>query len=300
MTARPGTTSATKLPRLLAPIAWLSFLANVLIIGTGGAVRLTGSGMGCPTWPLCTAESLVPTEELTYHSLIEFGNRTLTGLLVILALAVLILSWRARRQRRDLFVLAIVVLVGIIVQAIMGGIVVWLHLNANLVGLHYVLSVILVCITAAFLVRMKTVPGPRELVVPRTFRLLGRITAVVLAVTVYVGVLTTGAGPHSGDANIQRDGFDASILAHVHAWPGYVLFALTLAMLVWAAMRNLQPRTWLTILLVAQLVQIAVGIYQARTGLPPIAVGVHMVLASLCAAAMTVVIMRFTRPVAAE
>lgn len=300
MTARPGTTSATKLPRLLAPIAWLSFLANVLIIGTGGAVRLTGSGMGCPTWPLCTAESLVPTEELTYHSLIEFGNRTLTGLLVILALAVLVLSWRARRQRRDLFVLAIVVLVGIIVQAIMGGIVVWLHLNANLVGLHYVLSVILVCITAAFLVRMKTVPGPRELVVPRTFRLLGRITAVVLAVTVYVGVLTTGAGPHSGDANIQRDGFDASILAHVHAWPGYVLFALTLAMLVWAAMRNLQPRRWLTILLVAQLVQVAVGIYQARTGLPPIAVGVHMVLASLCAAAMTVVIMRFTRPVAAE
>lgn len=300
MTARPGTTSATKLPRLLAPIAWLSFLANVLIIGTGGAVRLTGSGMGCPTWPLCTAESLVPTEELTYHSLIEFGNRTLTGLLVILALAVLILSWRARRQRRDLFVLAIVVLVGIIVQAIMGGIVVWLHLNANLVGLHYVLSVILVCITAAFLVRMKTVPGPRELVVPRNFRLLGRVTAVVLAVTVYVGVLTTGAGPHSGDANIQRDGFDASILAHVHAWPGYVLFALTLAMLVWAAMRNLQPRRWLTILLVAQLVQVAVGIYQARTGLPPIAVGVHMVLASLCAAAMTVVIMRFTRPVSAE
>lgn len=300
MIARPGTTSATKLPRLLAPIAWLSFLANVLIIGTGGAVRLTGSGMGCPTWPLCTAESLVPTEELTYHSLIEFGNRTLTGLLVILALAVLVLSWRARRQRRDLFVLAIVVLVGIIVQAIMGGIVVWLHLNANLVGLHYVLSVILVCITAAFLVRMKTVPGPRELVVPRTFRLLGRITAVVLAVTVYVGVLTTGAGPHSGDANIQRDGFDASILAHVHAWPGYVLFALTLAMLVWAAMRNLQPRRWLTILLVAQLVQVAVGIYQARTGLPPIAVGVHMVLASLCAAAMTVVILRFTRPVAAK
>lgn len=296
----PAPVTARPLPRLLPAIAWASFLANVVIIGTGGAVRLTGSGLGCPTWPLCTPDSLVPTSELSYHSLIEFGNRTMTGVLGILAVAVLVLVWRLRSERRDLFALAWVVLGGVILQAVVGGVIVWLHLNANLVGFHYVVSLVLVCVTAAFLARMHGAPGRREPAVPRGFMILSHVTSLVLAVTVFIGVLTTGAGPHSGDANIRRDGLDASLLAHVHAWPGYALLGLTLVLTVWAAVQRLRPLGWLMALLAVQAVQIAVGVYQARSGLPPLAVGVHMVLAALTAAAMTVVILRLKRPVGAE
>lgn len=296
MTAEPR--SALPLPRMLPLVAWLSFVANVVIIGTGGAVRLTGSGLGCPTWPLCTPDSLVPTAALSYHSLIEFGNRTMTGVLGILAILVLVLVWRARHERRDLFALAWIVLGGIVLQGVVGGVIVWLHLNANLVGFHYIASLVLVCLTAAFLVRMRTAPGPRESVVPKGFLILAHVTSLVLAVTVFVGVLTTGAGPHSGDDSVQRQGFDASLLAHIHSWPGYALLALTVVLVAWAAIRRLPPLAWTIALLAVQIVQVLVGVYQARNGLPPVAVGVHMVLASLTAAAMTTVILRLKLPVA--
>ena len=122
----------------------------------------------------------------------------------------------------------------------------------------------------------------------------------MVAVTIVVGVLTTGAGPHSGDANIQRDGFDASVLEHVHAVPGYVSLALVIALVVWAARRRLRPLRWSLALLIALLVQIPVGLYQARNGLPPFAVGVHMVFASLVTAALAVAVMRTKRPAAVQ
>ena len=131
--------------------AWLSFLAEVLIIGTGGAVRLTGSGLGCPTWPTCTAESIVNTPEMGIHGFIEFGNRTLTGLVGILAIIVLVFVLKMRRERRDLFVLALVVVLGVVAQALVGGITVLTGLNPFIVGFHYVASVILVAVCAAFL-----------------------------------------------------------------------------------------------------------------------------------------------------
>lgn len=280
------------LPRFLPTLAWASFVANVGIIATGGAVRLTGSGLGCPTWPMCTAESLVPTEEMGIHGVIEFGNRTLTGVLGVLAVLVFLLVWRLRRERRDLFTLAAVVLGGIIAQAVIGGITVLTGLNPLIVGFHYVASLVLVCVAAAFLVRMREVPGPRELVVPRAFAILAHVTSLVLAVTVAVGILTTGAGPHSGDAAAGRNGFDAVWLSHVHAWPGYILTALTVALLVWALGARLRPAPWLGVQLVIIVVQVLVGLYQARNGLPPLAVGVHMVLASLSAAGQTVVLLR--------
>lgn len=280
------------LPRFLPTLAWASFVANVGIIATGGAVRLTGSGLGCPTWPMCTAESLVPTEEMGIHGIIEFGNRTLTGVLGVLAVLVFLLVWRLRRERRDLFTLAAVVLGGIIAQAVIGGITVLTGLNPVIVGFHYVASLVLVCVAAAFLVRMREVPGPRELVVPRAFAILAHVTSLVLAVTVAVGILTTGAGPHSGDAAAGRNGFDAVWLSHVHAWPGYILTALTVALLVWALGARLRPAPWLGVQLVIIVVQVLVGLYQARNGLPPLAVGVHMVLASLSAAGQTVVLLR--------
>lgn len=290
----------TDVDRRVRVFAWLSFLAEVLIIGTGGAVRLTGSGLGCPTWPRCTPESLVNTPEMGIHGVIEFGNRTLTGLVGILALAVVVLVWRMRKERRALFVLSLMVLGGIVAQAIVGGITVLTGLNPFIVGFHYLASVALVTVCAAFLTLMYLPAGPRSLAVPRWFAGLVHATTAVLAVTIVFGVLTTGAGPHSGDAAaVQRNGFDAEILEHVHAWPGYVLFALTLAVVVAAWRLRLPVRRWATALLVVEVVQIAVGLYQARNGLPEFAVGTHMVLAALTAAAMTVVVMRMKSPVVA-
>ncbi|WP_094770286.1 COX15/CtaA family protein [Microbacterium gorillae] len=288
----------TSVNRPIRVFGWLNFIFQTLIIATGGAVRLTGSGLGCPTWPLCTPDSLVPTSELTWHSAIEFGNRTMTGVLGIVALITVILVWRLRRTRRDLFVLAWIILAGVIVQAVVGGVLVLFDLHPNLVSFHYTISLLLVCVAAAFLVRMNTTPGPRARAVPSWYAILAHVTTLVLAVSVAMGVLTTGAGPHSGDDTVvARNGLNAIVLEHVHAWPGYILFALTIVLLIVAVVRSLPTRRWLVLLLVIELVQIGVGLYQARNGLPALAVGVHMVLAALTAAAMVAVVMNLKRSV---
>jgi cytochrome c oxidase assembly protein subunit 15 len=280
--------------------AWLSLIAQTTIIATGGAVRLTGSGLGCPTWPTCTADSLIPTEELDYHSLIEFGNRLMTGVVGVVALVLFVLVWRIRRERRDLFTLAFIVGAGVVAQAIVGGITVWTGLNPFIVGFHYVSSLVLVCVAAAFIVRMNSTPGPRELAVPGWYAGLTHATTAVLALTIVFGILTTGSGPHSGDAAAGRNGFDSELLEHVHAWPGYALLVLTLVLLVAAWRRKLPTFGWVAALLAVEVVQVAVGLYQARNGLPPLAVGVHMVLAALTAATMIVVVLRLKRPVSAD
>jgi cytochrome c oxidase assembly protein subunit 15 len=277
--------------------AWLSFIAETVIIATGGAVRLTSSGLGCPTWPLCTPDSLVATPEMGIHGIIEFGNRLMTGVVGIVAVIVIVLLWRLRATRRDLWTLALVVGLGVVAQAIVGGITVWTGLNPFIVGFHYVSSLLLVCVTAAFLSRLDAVPGPRERAVPAWYAGVTHLTSAVLAVSILFGVLTTGAGPHSGDADAGRNGFNAELLEHIHAWPGYAVFALTLVLAIAAWRLGLPTRGWAFGLLAIELVQIAVGLIQARSGLPPVLVGIHMVLAALTAAAMTVLILHLKRPV---
>lgn len=301
----PGTKTASDvdlqmnpLPRFLSFTAWASFVLNVLIIATGGAVRLTGSGLGCTDWPLCTPGSLVPTEEMGIHGIIEFGNRTISGPLLLAALGVLIIGWKLRTSRRDLFVLSWIVLGLVLLQAFVGGVIVWESLAAVLVGFHYTVSLIIVCLTAAYLVRMYEPGGARERAVPKGFAMLTHIITLGMAVVIMIGVVTTASGPHSGDDNVVRDGFDASLLAHLHAWPGYVTLALVVLATTWAVLKNLRPARWLVVLLVVLVVQILVGVYQARNGLPPLVVGVHMVLATLTAAAMTVAVLRLKKPVA--
>ncbi len=293
----PTTQTGFRAPRALRVFAWVSFVLNVVIIATGGAVRLTGSGLGCTEWPLCTADSLITTPEMGIHGIIEFGNRTISGPLLLAAIIVFVLSLRVRHQRRDLPVISGIVLGLVALQALIGGFVVWMHLNANLVGVHYVISLVIVCIAAAFLVRMYEQPGLRERAVTVPYLAVTHLTTVAMAVTILIGVLTTGAGPHSGDENVVRDGFDATLLSHYHAWPGYIALALTVTLVVWAVIAKFRTLRWTFALLASLIVQIVVGVYQARNGLPPFAVGVHMVLASLTAAAMTVVVLRLKRPV---
>lgn len=285
--------------RRIRLFAWLSFLAEIIIVGTGGAVRLTGSGLGCPTWPSCTPDSLIPTSEMGIHGIIEFGNRMMSGVVGIIAIIVLVLLWRIRRERRDLFTLALVVLFGVVAQGIVGGITVLTGLNPFIVGFHYVASLALVCVAAAFLVRMYSPTGIRSRVVPAWFVGIAHATSFVIAVTIAVGVLTTASGPHSGDAAVGRTGFNVELLEHLHAWPAYLAFGLTIVLVVAAVRLRTPILRWTIAVLAVEIVQIAVGLYQARNGLPELAVGVHMILACLLAAAMTVVILslKTVRPI---
>lgn len=280
-------------------LAWLVLVTNIVIVGTGGLVRLTGSGMGCETWPYCTADSLVPTRELGIHGLIEFGNRTMTGVLVVVALLAFLSVIRLRHERAELPRLTFAVGIGIIAQAVVGGVIVWLHLPPSLVGIHFLISAALVALGAAYVVRVYAVPGPRALAVPRAYATLVHTTSVAVLVTVVIGILLTGSGPHAGDDAAARNGLDPILWQHVHSWPAYALFALTVAAFVFSFRmpRELGLTRWTGALLGVEVVQIGVGLWQARTGLPITLVNIHMVLAVTLVAGTTVLVMRLKAPV---
>ncbi|TFD45636.1 heme A synthase [Cryobacterium frigoriphilum] len=281
----------TRIDGKIRSFAWLSLISEITIIGTGGAVRLTGSGLGCSTWPACVPGSLTPTAEMGIHGVIEFANRLMTGVIGIIAIIMLLLLWNLRRQRRDLFVLALVLVGGILAQAVVGGITVWTGLNPFIVGFHYVASLLMVCVAAVLVYRVYSPVGTRTRIVPAAFAGLTHATSFFVAVTIAFGVLTTASGPHSGDLDAARSGFNVELLEHLHAWPAYVMLALTIVLLAASVARRLPIASWFAALLLVEGIQIFVGLVQANFGLPPLLVGIHMVLASILAAVMTVVIL---------
>ncbi|MGJ4843716.1 COX15/CtaA family protein [Leifsonia sp. Le1] len=285
----------------LKVIAWIYLVGQIILVGTGGLVRLTSSGLGCPTWPKCTADSLVNTPEMGIHGVIEFGNRLLGVLLGIVAIVAFVAILRLRKERPDLFWLTLLAGLGIPAQAVIGGLSVLTDLNPYVVGLHFVVSIVLVALCTTFLFRLYTTPGPRTRAVPAWFAIVTHITSFVVAVTILVGILTTGSGPHAGDAKAPRNDLNPEILQHVHAIPAYVTFALTLVLVI-ASLRftATKIRRYAALLLVVELVQIAVGLIQANTGLPGVLVGVHMMLAASLAAAMTAVVLSLKAPVAGD
>jgi cytochrome c oxidase assembly protein subunit 15 len=151
----------TEVNRKVRIAAWATLFVQTMIVVTGGAVRLTASGLGCPTWPKCTEDSFVSTPEMGIHGLIEFGNRLLTFVLVIVAIVTFLLIVRMRKQRRDLFWLAIFIGLGIPVQAVIGGITVLTQLDPYVVGLHFVVSIVLVVLSTMFVFRVYRGKAPR-------------------------------------------------------------------------------------------------------------------------------------------
>ncbi|MGX5680461.1 COX15/CtaA family protein [Schumannella luteola] len=274
-----------------------TLVAQILIVGTGGAVRLTGSGLGCPTWPRCTAESFVTTPEMGIHGIIEFGNRLLTFVLVAIAIITFVLVLRIRRERRDLFVLALLIGLYVPIQAIIGGITVLTNLNPYVVGLHFLASVVLVSLSAVLVYRVFVGPRGDQFAAPRWYRMIAHITSAFVAITILVGILVTGSGPHAGDGGAARNGLDSEFLQHVHSWPAYATLAATLALV--AGAWRLGSRRLLTlsaVLLAVEGVQILVGLAQANLGLPEVLVGIHMVLACCLAAAITAVVCALREP----
>ncbi|WP_341999803.1 COX15/CtaA family protein [Microbacterium sp. LWH7-1.2] len=289
--------------RRVIAAAWATLVVQIGIVGTGGLVRLTGSGLGCDTWPRCSEDSFVPVPEVSgVHGFIEFGNRLLTFVLVAVAIITFLFVVRMRRERRDLFWLSLLIGLYVPLQAVIGGITVLTGLNPYVVGLHYFASVLLVALAAGLVVRVYAVPGPRALAVPRWYAVVTHITSAFVLLTVVVGILVTGSGPHAGDGGAARNGLNPELMQHIHAWPGYLTFALTVVLVAgsWRTPAALRLRLWTLLLLAVEFAQIAVGLWQARTGLPIVLVNIHMVLAVALVAAMTAVVMNLTAPVAAD
>jgi cytochrome c oxidase assembly protein subunit 15 len=272
-------------------LAWLSLVFQVVLIGTGGAVRLTGSGLGCPTWPRCTDASFVSTPEMGVHGVIEFANRMLTFVLALIVVAVFLAVVRYGSRRRDLFVLTLLQGLSIPLQAVIGGITVLTGLNPFIVGLHFVISILLVVNATILVYRVYRGPRGDRRTVPLPYVVVARTASFFAAITVVVGILTTGSGPHAGDEKTPRNGLDAELLQHFHSWPAYVLLGLTVVLVVAAVAARLGVTRWALTLLAVEAVQVAVGLAQARLGLPPVLVGIHMVLAALLVAAMTALVL---------
>lgn len=269
-----------------------SLVIQILIVATGGAVRLTGSGLGCPTWPLCTDASLIATPEMGLHGAIEFGNRLLSILVGFVAIIMVLMVMRFRRERRDLMTLALIVLAGTVLQGLIGGLSVRVQLDPSIVGVHFAISAILVAISAALVYRVWNGRRGDRWIVSRPIVAVSYGSSVLVVLTVVAGILTTGAGPHAGDDGTARNGLDASILQHVHSWPGYALLASTLVLVILLGLgRHRRIMDFALLLLALEIVQALVGIIQSRTGLPILLVGIHMILACAVAAAMTIVML---------
>ncbi len=334
--------------RRLRLYVWLSLATQILIVVTGGLVRLTGSGLGCPTWPKCTDESLISTPEMGIHGLIEFGNRLLTIVLLVVALLTFITIIRPHPGKRELaritiaffafvalFIVGLVFATiaidalsisilatasigmlamaavfvmaakkyetkglaipafglgfGIILQAVVGGITVLTQLNSWIVGLHFLISSVLIALASVLVFR--ALPKPASDTCPAAKALRIPVIAVSV-VTIVIGVLVTGAGPHAGDALTPRNGLDLELWQHYHSYPGYLMLALVSVQ--WflqirrskSVINNLASRT-LTILLLTTIAQALIGIAQARLGVPPFLVALHMLGAAMLSSLIT-------------
>jgi cytochrome c oxidase assembly protein subunit 15 len=277
-------------PARIKLYVWLSLASQILIVVTGGAVRLTASGLGCPTWPKCTEDSITNVPEQGIHGFIEFANRLLTFVLILIALLTFIAIMRSGKAKRKGMVWPSFSLgLGIIAQAIIGGISVLTNLNPWVVGLHFIVSSALISIASILVWRFYK---PEHQPVPYSVYLLTPWIALSGIVALVVGVAVTGAGPHAGDANSPRNGLDLEIWQHLHSYPGYLSIALTFATLLLlvrvnklnAVSLSTKITFWLFIALAGQAI---IGIAQSRMGVPPILVGLHMLGASVIASLLT-------------
>lgn len=275
-----------------------SLVANMGIVVTGGLVRVTGSGLGCPTWPQCTPGSYVPHAAADAHAYIEFGNRMLTFALVVIAVGTFVAAWRARdesgRPRRMVRWLALALALGIPAQAVIGGISVLTGLNPWVVGAHLVPSVALIVLSVVLLhltwpVRPAPVSAPARRLVQATWWL--GLLAMLL------GVVVTGAGPNSGDGGAARNGLDLTAVARIHSLSVWAVVALTVALLI---VTSGTARRAVTLLLAAELAQGAVGYAQYFLALPPALVALHMLGTTLFAAALANLWWLTRRPTTAE
>jgi heme a synthase len=265
---------------LVRRLAVASVVVNAGIVVTGGVVRLTGSGLGCPTWPSCTDASYTPTAAYAEHGLIEFGNRMLTFVVGAVALATLVAVYRGTRTALRPY--ALVAFLGIPAQGVLGGITVLTGLNPWTVAAHFLLSMGLLAVTTALAWRAyQPGDGPPVPAVSVQLVTLVRILVGVTLAVLALGTVVTGSGPHAGDADVGRTGFDPEQVSQLHADAVMVLLGLTVAVLLWARATSRPLARATAVLLGVELAQGAIGFVQYFTGLPVVLVAFHLAGACL-------------------
>ena len=266
--------------RALAPLTGLLLFLQAALVVTGGAVRLTGSGLGCPTWPECTPGSYTPVPhqvEGQLHAWIEFGNRLLTFALFFAAIATIVAVFRS--HRRDLRFLALTQILGILAQGVLGGITVLTNLNPLAVASHFVLSIFLIAAATSLHSRRHNpyvrTSSPHVRISQFSFlHLLLSFTVIV------VGTLVTGSGPHAGDLKAPRLDLNIQHIAYLHGGLVALLLLLTIAFYFQGDHRY-ETKRWLTIFFLLALAQGAIGYIQYIQGVPELLVGTHLLGSSL-------------------
>ena len=282
LTARPSN-------RTVRRLAFASIVANIGIVVTGGAVRLTASGLGCPTWPRCTETSYTPTAEYAVHGVIEFGNRLLTFVLTAVVVATLVAVIRQRPRRPALVRLAVAIFLGIPAQAVLGGITVLTGLNPWTVMAHFLLSMVLIGLAVVLHRRTGEGDVPARPLVARPLQQLALGLLAVVAATLAVGTVVTGSGPHSGDPAAGRTGFNPESVSQLHA--DLVMLLIGLSIATWVALRAAgAPAAAVraaAVLLAVEAGQATIGWVQYFTDLSVLLVGVHLLGACLVLVAAT-------------
>ena len=277
----------TLTPQTYARVAMAALVALTLIVLTGAAVRLTGSGLGCPDWPKCYGRVIAPLET---HAVIEYGNRLLSGAVGLVAVAAGALAWLRRPFRRDLALLAGLLPLGVVAQAVLGGFTVRHHLAPGFVMSHFALSMLILVAAVALVWRARREPGEPTAGGDRVTSWSTRALLALGAVTIFVGTTATAAGPHAGGMegqSINRLDFrgaatlDWAIRQHARIAAAMGIVAL----LVWLLARRRQAGTEVrratSVVLGLMAVQGVVGTAQYLLELPAELVWVHVALACL-------------------
>lgn len=270
---------------VLRILVWASVISEILIVVTGGAVRLTASGLGCPTWPTCTKDSLVTVPAMGIHGIIEFSNRLLTFVLLIIAVFTAIAAFRNNNGRR-LLSPALLLIGGIFVQAVVGGISVLAKLNPWVVGLHFVVSGAMIGVASLLLWRTYS---PKVSTASQLESRLSSLVTVLGAFTIVIGIVVTGSGPHAGDINTPRNGLDPELWQRFHSLPAYLTLIFTSILLFLVRRRDVDGYASRLVFwtLISLILQAIVGITQAQLGLPAGLVILHLLLASTFVSLLT-------------
>ncbi len=268
-------------PRAFLVLCRLSLVTIVLNVATGAAVRLSGSGLGCPDWPTCNHQQLTPA--LSLHPDIEFGNRMVVTLLVIFCAVTWVASLLRRPGRRDLRWLSGGLLLGILGEAVLGAVVVYSKLNAYVVMTHFMVGIALLAVAVELCLRATHGPGRGTLAVSRRVLVLTRVYLALLTCALVAGTATTGAGPHAGGKGAKRVPIGLSDMTRIHAETVWVTAFVLLAILysLWKSDAPARIQQSGRILLATMVVQGMIGYTQYFTKLPAVLVGFHVVGATI-------------------
>ena len=283
-------------PVVFRRLTLLAALALAFIIVTGGAVRLTGSGLGCPDWPTCADDRVVAP--LQYHPMIEFVNRTITGLVSLAVIAAVLGSLLRVPRRADLTWLSVGLVAGVLAQIVLGGLTVLFELKPQFVMAHFLVSMALLA-NAVVLHHRAGVPDDavvKRPAVPRDLVLMGRLVVVAAGIALFLGTVVTGAGPHGGDPEVERLPLGVPDAARMHGL-AVVLFLVVTLVTLWRLRKAGAPLGLLRagqVLVAVSAAQAVVGYTQYFTGVPVVLVGIHIAGAAAVWAAAVNFLLAFT------